>query len=118
MVKSRNPVSLVHSTVYAINLLFCLQERGKRLSTIRICQLLLLVVLILGVTARGDIGKDVPDIYFQHISEADGLTFNYVTSILEDPSGFIWIGTLNGLDRYDGYSFKHYRYDVGDQKLS
>ncbi len=57
---------------------------------------------------------DTPDIYFQHINENNGLAFNFVTSIAEDSSGFLWIGTLNGLDRYDGYSFKHYRYDAWD----
>ena len=37
---------------------------------------------------------------------ADGLSQNYVSSIIKDGKGFIWIGTFwGGLNRYDGYNF-------------
>ncbi len=42
-------------------------------------------------------------IQFQHLSVADGLSDNNVTSFAQDKYGFIWIGTLDGLNRYDGY---------------
>lgn len=32
-----------------------------------------------------------------------------VTEVLQDDLGFIWLGTLDGLRRYDGIRFKHYR---------
>lgn len=41
-----------------------------------------------------------------------GLTSNSVTAILQDNSGFIWLGTFTGLNKYDGYSYKAYEYNL------
>ena len=46
---------------------------------------------------------------FKHIDQFDGLANNIVTSINQDKKGFIWIGTMNGLQRYDGTWFRTYR---------
>lgn len=43
-----------------------------------------------------------------HLDHRDGLSSNYVRCIGEDGHGFIWVGTDNGLDRFDGSSFKHF----------
>ncbi len=43
---------------------------------------------------------------FAHLTSEDGLSINRVSTILQDDRGFIWIGTSNGLNMYDGYSFK------------
>ena len=49
------------------------------------------------------------DIYrFEHFDTEDGLSQATVSSILCDKNGFLWIGTRNGLNRYDGYNFKVY----------
>ncbi|HTE32771.1 MAG TPA: two-component regulator propeller domain-containing protein, partial [Chryseolinea sp.] len=42
---------------------------------------------------------------FQRYSTVDGLSQNQVLSILQDRQGFIWFGTLEGLNRFDGYEF-------------
>ncbi|MCL1091851.1 EAL domain-containing protein [Shewanella profunda] len=38
----------------------------------------------------------------------EGLSQSTVTSVIEDNDGYIWIGTLNGLNRFDGEAFKHF----------
>ena len=45
----------------------------------------------------------------QNIGIAEGLSNNSATSIIQDKFGFIWIGTFDGLNRYDGFEFKVYR---------
>ncbi len=47
---------------------------------------------------------------FKHLTVNDGLTSNNVLCVLQDHKGFIWFGTANGLNRYDGYSFKVYQH--------
>ena len=44
-----------------------------------------------------------------------GLSHNAVYSIFEDRQGFLWIGTVDGLNRYDGYEFRVYRPDPADE---
>src|SRR4030042_1211177 len=52
--------------------------------------------------------EDVPS-DFVHLTIADGLSQGSAFSILQDDQGFIWIGTEDGLNRYDGHTFKIYR---------
>jgi ligand-binding sensor domain-containing protein len=51
------------------------------------------------------------DLRFNRLSIADGLSENGVSCILQDRRGFIWFGTLDGLNRYDGYEFRVYRHE-------
>jgi len=46
---------------------------------------------------------------FRHYKVEDGLSFNTARNIIQDRNGFIWIGTEDCLNRFDGYSFKIYR---------
>jgi signal transduction histidine kinase/DNA-binding response OmpR family regulator/ligand-binding sensor domain-containing protein len=48
---------------------------------------------------------------FIDVSENAGLSSNFVYDIDQDDQGFMWFGTRNGLDRYDGYSVKNFRHD-------
>ena len=47
---------------------------------------------------------------FKHLEVADGLSSNTVYSIYQDRDGFMWFGTRNGLNRYDGYTFRVFRH--------
>lgn len=46
---------------------------------------------------------------FQTLTTADGLTDNSVRAIVEDTQGFLWLGSEDGLNRFDGLEFKTYR---------
>ncbi len=52
--------------------------------------------------------------YFENISIPDGLSNTQVWDIKQDKYGFLWIGTQDGLNRYDGYNFKIYKNDPED----
>ncbi len=51
---------------------------------------------------------------FSVISSPQGLSQSSVFSLAQDNKGFIWIGTRDGLNRFDGYNFKTYRFDPQD----
>jgi signal transduction histidine kinase/ligand-binding sensor domain-containing protein/DNA-binding response OmpR family regulator len=53
-------------------------------------------------------------IKFAHLSTNNGLSQSNVTCILQDRAGFLWFGTQNGLNRWDGYQFIVYRNDPKD----
>ncbi len=55
-----------------------------------------------------------PTLQFQNFTQRDGLASNYVLSICQDYQGFIWIGTENGLNRFDGQQFVSFRFDPED----
>lgn len=48
---------------------------------------------------------------FRHYQVENGLSDNMVTDCVQDKSGYIWIGTRDGLNRFDGYTFKVFRND-------
>jgi ligand-binding sensor domain-containing protein/putative methionine-R-sulfoxide reductase with GAF domain len=47
--------------------------------------------------------------YFSHITTEDGLTSNNIRSVAIDKKGFLWVGTNDGLNIYDGYSVTNYQ---------
>lgn len=51
---------------------------------------------------------------FANISSAQGLSQNTVNCVLQDSEGLMWFGTQNGLNCWDGYSFKIYRFSRND----
>lgn len=56
------------------------------------------------------------DFHFNHITTDNGLSKSSVTCVLQDKTGYMWFGTFNGLNRYDGYEFSIYQYDQNDPK--
>ena len=54
--------------------------------------------------------------YFKHYQVEDGLSNNKVTSIVQDKKGFMWFGTIDGLNRFDGYCFKSFRNDISNPR--
>lgn len=52
--------------------------------------------------------------YFRHYQVEEGLSNNAVICSLLDRRGFLWFGTKDGLNRFDGYTFKVFRHDTED----
>ena len=50
-------------------------------------------------------------IAFEKYGVEEGLPEPWITSVIQDDKGFIWLSTQNGLVKYDGYDFKVYRGD-------
>jgi ligand-binding sensor domain-containing protein/serine phosphatase RsbU (regulator of sigma subunit) len=48
------------------------------------------------------------DYNFRNFSSEDGLAQSYVYSIIQDVHGYLWIGTENGVSRYNGFKFENY----------
>lgn len=74
----------------------------------RILLLLIGTVLCIPVIAQRSEFK------FKHITSETGLTTETVNCVLKDSRGYVWIGTVNELNRYDGYNMTHYAYDAMD----
>ena len=68
----------------------------------RILVLLTCMTLLLPLLARDDYR-------YRNLTMNDGLLSNAVRNIVQDPYGFIWFGTDNGLCRYDGTRVQPYR---------
>lgn len=51
--------------------------------------------------------------YLQRYTAADGLADSYIFNVYQDSQGFLWVGTVNGLSRFDGSSFVNYGYASG-----
>src|ERR1700753_4023776 len=51
----------------------------------------------------------LPDIKFDHIGVREGLPENQVKALKQDSYGYLWMGTQNGVVRYDGYNYKVYQ---------
>lgn len=56
-----------------------------------------------------------PNLQFSTATERDGLPANNVRCLLRDHQGFLWVGTSDGLARYDGTAFQVFRHRRGDR---
>ena len=70
--------------------------------------LLVTVVILLSQGAYAD------EIRFTSIDMASGLSHNSALCVIQDQQGFIWIGTRDGLNRFDGTEFQIYKRNFHD----
>ncbi|WP_420151009.1 two-component regulator propeller domain-containing protein [Spirosoma sp.] len=78
----------------------------------RLLSFLLLYVASMSVVPAQSLPSTSPRIRFEHITVVDGLPENSVTCMLQDHLGFMWLGTQNGLVRYDGTTMVVYQYNA------
>lgn len=57
------------------------------------------------------IQADDSNYLFRHYQVENGLSDNMVTGCVQDKNGYIWVGTRDGLNRFDGYIFRVFRHD-------
>jgi ligand-binding sensor domain-containing protein/signal transduction histidine kinase len=79
----------------------------------RLCFILLIISLIIGPT-YGQTTPLTPSAKFDHLTIEHGLSQSLVYDIYQDKEGYLWFATQDGLNRYDGYSFKIFRNQIGD----
>ncbi|MRT91967.1 ATP-binding protein [Ancylomarina sp. 16SWW S1-10-2] len=71
----------------------------------KIC--VLIILLVFPITGSFGLVKNLDS--SQQLTISDGLAHNGVTCILEDSRGYLWFGTYEGLNRYDGYEIKVFK---------
>src|SRR5690242_12639128 len=69
----------------------------------------LLVFGILSLSINGFGQRIQKKLKFKRVEANSRISNSSITSILQDSKGFLWVGTDDGLNRYDGYDFKVYR---------
>ncbi len=79
-----------------------------------ICTAVMFIFLTALVTS---LQAQTNEIKFKRISIEQQLSHKTAFCIIQDRKGFIWIGTKNGLNRYDGYQFQEFKHDA-DKKES
>ena len=76
---------------------------------------MILTVVNLLLTIQNLLAQNGSDqVEFKHLTSADGLASNQTTCIQQDKNGFMWIGTKEGLSRYDGLHFINYFQNPAD----
>lgn len=74
--------------------------------------IVILFTLLLAPHVHAD---SIQSLRFSHITQEHGLPSSSVMSILQDTQGFMWMGTANGLARYDGRQIKKFEFDGKNQ---
>ena len=72
------------------------------------CSRLELIVCVLVIFTFINVSAQTLQNNFVHFTQKEGLPSDAVTAIMQDHLGYIWIGTNNGLSRYDGYEFYNF----------
>jgi len=76
--------------------------------------IVILLPLVFGEILPGNAQNN--DYIFRNINTSAGLANNNVFGIIQDNKGFIWVATINGLQKYDGNSFTSYHHDPYDSQ--
>src|SRR6476659_7082467 len=71
----------------------------------------LLFFILLSAVVRNTYAQDLE---FKHLSIDNGLSQNTVNSIAQDKKGIIWVGTLGGLNKFNGYDFTVFTHNERD----
>ncbi len=81
---------------------------------IRMTTLVVLVILVI-LSLPSFLHAQEPVTQFEHITLDEGLSDNTVYAIVQDQDGFLWFGTQNGLNKFDGYNITVFRHNPFDE---
>jgi ligand-binding sensor domain-containing protein len=70
--------------------------------------LLFICIILIGLIVQSQ------DLNFKTLTVNDGLSQHDVSCVLQDSYGFVWIGTYDGLNRYDGFNVLNYAHKTND----
>jgi len=99
---TKSALRAFHSGIWAI------------LSGPKLLAFVLFLLLTIPSYAFQDTGLSADAIRFDNLTVDQGLSQTTVNAIYQDQKGFIWLGTSDGLNKYDGYSFTVYKHDPND----
>jgi len=83
----------------------------------RQCRFLLFLFLTLISMAPASNAQSFGDSSFTHYTRTEGLSNNYISGIVQDSLGYIWVATRKGLNRFDGRFFTSYYTGSGELSL-
>lgn len=69
---------------------------------------LIVAAFLLGLVLESAQQVSAQRLAIRHYDVSDGLAHGQVTAVLQDRKGYIWVGTFEGLSRFDGYGFTNY----------
>jgi ligand-binding sensor domain-containing protein len=90
-----------------------IKSRYLNISLLSILKYKCLITILFYLCLSGIVSAQDYPVTFLDIS--NGLSNNSVTTIYQDNDGYMWFGTYDGLNRYDGYTFKVYRSRINDK---
>ncbi|RZJ79523.1 MAG: hypothetical protein EOO20_26790 [Chryseobacterium sp.] len=75
-------------------------------------------ILLITLIFCAGLAVQAQNIFFEkpRLTSAEGLPQSFISGLVQDEAGFIWVATREGLARYDGIRFKVFRHKVGDSK--
>lgn len=75
---------------------------------------LVIICLFVGIAFGQNGGSNSKPLKFKKLSLKEGLSQSSVLCVLQDKKGFLWFGTRDGLNKYDGNTFRVFRYHLND----
>ena len=73
------------------------------------------ILLAMVSVLRAQEQRQINSINFDHVTNSEGLMHNSIDPIYQDSRGYMWLGTVNGLYKYNGDKYRIYNNELGNQ---
>jgi len=113
---SKNFYYFLFKIIFESGKIYFNQSRGlkMRCKTFKVFLLLCPILIALSTSLSPYIYTPAAREKFERLTIQKGLGYNMVFCIVQDSKGFVWFGTQDGLSRFNGYTFDHYRNEPAD----